>query len=187
MIDVIAESKFRLKGYLFAIFFPVSCPIAIGLLGVLASFIVDMNDLMDDLFGVLIMLFLCLNVFLVMILYYYFFRLFRLYLNVISIYNDGVDYHHIFAPLAKKQLTLHDIDYTVNTILKDKWGNESPATILVKDGRMCIVIYSYIYSNYEELVSALPWQSKGRYTLGFFNFLGFKINEDKIEPTQETE
>ena len=101
---------------------------------------------------------------------------------VLFIHKDGLDYHNALLPFVKGQLALGNIDYVVTQEEKSKSGTYS-ATVLVENGKKRIIISSFVYSNYEELVSSLPWPNKGIYRPSVWDELKPNtVNEEKIYP-----
>ena len=101
---------------------------------------------------------------------------------VLFIHKDGLDYHNALLPFVKGQLALGNIDYVVTQEEKSKSGTYS-ATVLVENGKKRIIISSFVYSNYEELVNSLPWPHKGIYRPGVWDELKPNtVNEEKIYP-----
>ena len=171
------ESKFKvLGGRVYPIFILVLLPVS-WIYVVFA--IILLNDIFDDVLG------LAMATPLLLIIGYLTFLLYS-YLEkrplVLFIHKDGLDYHNALLPFVKGQLALGNIDYVVTQEEKSKSGTYS-ATVLVENGKKRIVISSFVYSNYEELVNSLPWPHKGIYRPDVWDELKPNtVNEEKIYP-----
>lgn len=103
----------------------------------------------------------------------------------IDIYDNEVRYESAILPFKEGRIAFEDADYYV-TQKNDEDYDLGMKVMIIKDSKIVFSFPSTLYSNIDEIISALPWEYRGEYHPDFFDqFKWSSINESRIDKIDE--